>query len=455
MNDYNVVLSFVTMFLLLSDFGTGGILIREGSRDSSKIALYFDNYFSIRLSITCVALIACLVVACFMPYDPQIKSYILIMAVSQLMFQVSQIFATIFQARQRMEYIMYGNVLQAVIYLTLGWVFVTGGMSVIGLICANLLANLALLAFNYMITRSKITRVRLGFNREIIMYLAIAGLPLGVNGFLTIIYSYVDRFLLSIFRYSEVANYTMPYTLVMSLSFIVLAYTSSVLPTFSRIFKNEENIRYTCELSLKYLTILVVPMCVGVTLLADRIIYTMYGNDFGSAIPVLQILVWILFFMVGTYVASPLLTAVHRERICMWIMIVTSIANVLLNIVLIPAYGAIGSSVASLLTIGVLNAFLNLWFIRPFIIGVGAKLSGTFVRVIVASGAMTASIVLINVDNLVLYVIMGACVYFATFVVSGGLSRNDIELFRRVLVRSDSSRLNRVFDFANKLLRVQ
>jgi hypothetical protein len=49
---------------------------------------------------------------------------------------------------------------------------------------------------------------------------------------------------------------------------------------------------------------------------------------------------------------------------------------------------------------------------------------------------------------------MGIVVYSVVFVAIGGISRSDVDMFRRILVRDDSSRLNSVFDFANKLLRV-
>lgn len=130
----------------------------------------------------------------------------------------------------------------------------------------------------------------------------------------------------------------------MSLTFVLTAYNTSIFPMFSKIFMTRaDSIRYACEKSFKYLLILSVPICVGTTLLSDRIIYTIYGSSFSGAIPVLQILVWLLMFLVVTNIGFPLLTATHRERLNMYILGVSAISNIILNVALIPRYGAIGS----------------------------------------------------------------------------------------------------------------
>jgi hypothetical protein len=230
----------------------------------------------------------------------------------------------------------------------------------------------------------------------------------------------------------QMANYTFPYTLVMSLSFILLAYTSSVFPLFSKIFgKGGDSIRYACEKSFKYLFTLMLPICVGTTLLADRIIYTIYGPNFGGAIPVLQVLIWLLLFMVITNIGFPLLTATHRERLNMYIMAITAVLNIALNILLIPSYGAVGSSVASLLTLGVMNAALTLYAIRDDLSG--ANVLGSTIKVIGASVVMAVFIILVPMNNLLLYVDAGGIVYFAALLLIGGISEDDVDIAGKII----------------------
>lgn len=451
-NDYSVIVSYVAMFAILSDFGTSAILVRDVSRDHVKLGSYLGSYLLIRFTIVGVMLTIALALTSFMPYSPFVIHYIYIMVLSQLLFQAALIISSVFQATERMEHIAYGLILQSILYCVIGFVLIDtnlGNMGVAGLVYANLLSSLAMLVYFLLSAYRIVGHVSLNINREIGKYLLIAGMPFGISGILSTIYSYVDRFLLSILRYSDVANYTNPYTLVMGLSFIMLGYSTAIFPMFSKMVNRKSSLKYACEKSFKYLIMLVLPMCVGVSLLADRIVFTLWAGSFAGAVPVLQILVWLLAFMVVTYIGSSLLTSTHREYLNMYIMLASAIANILLNILLIPLYGAIGSSVASLLTLGLMSAGLILYTLRDDLNGI--NLIGPVVKVAIASGIMALFIVFVPLNNLVLYILMGAAVYFIVLLLLRYVNRDDVELAEKVML-GDNGLKNNVFVFLYKLV---
>ena len=114
--------------------------------------------------------------------------------------------------------------------------------------------------------------------------------------------------------------------------------------------------------------------------------------------------------------------------------------------------GMIGSSVASMLLIGLFNSVLVLWSIRDGIWGI--KITGLLIWTAMATAAMTTVIIFVSLNNLFLYVIMGMMIYFVVFVAIGGISKIDLGLFRHLLTKDESRRLNFIFDFTNKLLRI-
>jgi O-antigen/teichoic acid export membrane protein len=309
-------------------------------------------------------------------------------------------------------------------------------MGVPGLIYANLLSSVVILVTYALLFRGKITSIKLGFDKKLFKHLVLAGLPFGIAGILNILYSYIDRFILSMIRFTEVANYTLPYTLVMSLTFILSAYNVALFPMFSKLSVTKaDSLEYACEKSFKYLLILILPICVGTTLLADRIINTIYGPDFSGSIPVLQILIWLLPFLIITSIGFPLMTATHRERLNMYVIIASAILNVILNLALIPRFGAIGSSFASLLTIGVLNSMLTLYIIRDAL-----RLKNMIVPVVkvgLSSLAMAIVIVLVNVNNLALYIAIGAVTYFIMLLLVRGISHDDVDIAQRILFKGE------------------
>src|SRR5208337_4591748 len=123
-----------------------------------------------------------------------------------------------------------------------------GNMGVIGLIYANLLSSIVILVTYTILFQGRIASIRPGFDKKLFKYLVLAGLPFGIGGILNILYSYIDRFILSMIRFTEVANYTLPYTLVMSLTFILSAYNVAIFPMFSKLsVAKADSLKYACE----------------------------------------------------------------------------------------------------------------------------------------------------------------------------------------------------------------
>lgn len=435
MNEYTAVIGYVALFALVSDFGLTSILVREVAKDSSKMHAYFPPFFTIRIITAVLMTIVAITLLPLMNYPGYIKGYIIMYAFAQLIFQVSQIFSSSFQAYEKMEYIGLGTFIQTAIFFVIGLFFIYSGMGVPGLIYANIIANAVLLVVFAFFTQRKITNIRLGLDWGIGKYLIVAGLPFSIYSIFNVLYGYVDRFMLTVLMFDEVAIYTLPYTLVMALSFISVAYMSSVFPAFTKmVSKKSDMLKYACERSFKYLSMIMLPICVGTTLLSDRIIYTVYGPAFTGAIPVLRILIWILAFTSINAIGFTLLNASHREKANLVNLIVCTTLNAALNLIIIPIYGAVGSSYTSLLTVGILNTLITVYLIRDDFRGISVL--SPIVRALAASAVMAAAIMFINLDNLFLFVAMGAVVYFIAYVLLGGIAKEDIELAMTVLRRS-------------------
>jgi O-antigen/teichoic acid export membrane protein len=95
--------------------------------------------------------------------------------------------------------------------------------------------------------------------------------------------------------------YNAAYRLVMGLQFIPLALVGAIYPILSRYhsISAKDNLMIVYEKAFKLLSMLAIPLGIGTSLLADRIIIFLYGNNFSNSIIALQILIWVvsLFFI--------------------------------------------------------------------------------------------------------------------------------------------------------------
>jgi PST family polysaccharide transporter len=86
------------------------------------------------------------------------------------------------------------------------------------------------------------------------------------------------------------------------------------------------------------------------TIFAPLIVHLLYGEEYMPTVPVLQILVWNTAFSYMGYVRNIWILGEEKHKILWVINASGAVANILLNVWLIPLWGACGAAVASVLT---------------------------------------------------------------------------------------------------------
>lgn len=89
---------------------------------------------------------------------------------------------------------------------------------------------------------------------------------------------------------------------------------------------------------------------VGFTIFAKLIVRILYGQDYLPAVPVLRILVWYVAFSIMGSIRNIWILAEGKQRILWKINLAGVLANVIINMLLIPVWGASGAAFASLVT---------------------------------------------------------------------------------------------------------
>ncbi len=104
------------------------------------------------------------------------------------------------------------------------------------------------------------------------------------------------------------------------------------------------------ERSVHYVLLLYAPAAAGIVLVADPAIELIFGVDYGGAVPVVQILSIFVVFQAINLVTTQGLDYLGRARDRAIAKGITSAANLGLNLLLIPVYGAVGAAAATAVT---------------------------------------------------------------------------------------------------------
>jgi O-antigen/teichoic acid export membrane protein len=173
------------------------------------------------------------------------------------------------------------------------------------------------------------------------------------------------------------------------------------------------------ETTLKYILLLYVPAAAGIVIVAEPAITLVFGEKWADAAPVLQVFSAYVVLQAVSYITGDALDFLGRARERAIAKGGGSVANFLLNLVLIPAYGVVGAAAATVVThAGVLA--VTLWVIHAELSLSVGELARHLAAVVAVTGAMSIAVlaVLTQVGGTLAVVAS----IFAGIAVWGGLS---------------------------------
>lgn len=118
----------------------------------------------------------------------------------------------------------------------------------------------------------------------------------------------------------------------------------------------------TYEQAIIYTLLLYIPAAAGIVIVADPLINYVFGPEYGGAIVVIQLFSFYVILRGVMENTSTGLDFLGRARSRAIAKGITSVGNVLLNLLLIPLFGVVGAVVATLITYSVYT-MLNLYII--------------------------------------------------------------------------------------------
>ena len=255
-------------------------------------------------------------------------------------------------------------------------------------------------------------------------------------------YGQVDPIVLSLVTNDQTVGwYAVAFRLIGTTMFLPSALAMSMLPTLSRLHRESETEFRTLARRMLSLVILCgVPITIALLVVSDHLIALIYpGRGFAHSIPVLQVGgVGVLLWFVGNALGTTIFAADGQAK-----MFKTSVFAVLLGVpacilgVLITDHiwhnGAVGAMASDVL----LEAFLVCAYIRLLPAGTFGGESLRFAgRCLFASLPMSAVLFYLIMQGWGLWsLIIAALTYLVSCVLMGCISREDLGILCRMLLR--------------------
>jgi O-antigen/teichoic acid export membrane protein len=343
---FNYMLAVIVFGLTLADLGVSTILVREVVQAPERTEPLVQSTLGLKLVMSVVSMAAAWALALLMLEGDvrwAVVIYSLVLPVQALTLPL-----VVLRARVMIRRAAVVEVANRVTGFVLMLAAVYAGFGLVGVATALVIGEVAGLVAVLAITRAFVRpfpRVDLGAWRVILQ----ASLTLGLVNVLGALVNRVDFFMLErMASMEDLGVYGAAYRLPTLLERLPLLAMGTIYPLMSGLAaRDPRGLQSVYRWTITRLTLLAVPVVLIVSLTAPWIIAVWNGPGYEGAVAPLRWLIWSTGCMFISVVASNVLIALGRVHGALSAWIVAAPANVILNLMWIPRYGATGAAAAT------------------------------------------------------------------------------------------------------------
>ncbi|HNZ83829.1 MAG TPA: flippase [Candidatus Pacearchaeota archaeon] len=348
---FNWALSFVTLFAVFADLGINSISIREFSQKKEN-EQHMSDLFGLKIFLGFFVFVAIFLYSLFFIQDSDMKIMLWILSLYGVIISFDGLFASFFQAREKMEYIAWADFIQGGITVIFGLIFVFLLPNALSLSWSYFLAALFYTVFFIILFKLQKEKFSVSFNIQTWKKFLKMSWPMALAGIFGVIYTSTDSVMLGWFKQFEAVAY---YNAAQKFIWIAIIPAgliySSFFPAVNKIIdESKEKFQKAWSFQVEIMFALAIPIVVGIFALAPKIIEFGYGPNYYPAIGALKVLAVMLFFSYIIHPFNQLLVSFHKQESIFWVSSSTALLNVVLNAILIPKYSFYGAGVATVIS---------------------------------------------------------------------------------------------------------
>jgi PST family polysaccharide transporter len=374
--DYGLLtyaMTFVSLFGAIAELGLGTIVIRDIARDPSCKDETLGSAFVLQLIGGIVTLVLTVgTISLLKPNEILIRWLVGIVAAGTI-FQAFRTTDYWFQSQLQAKYIVVANNLVSVVYGVLRIGLIRLQATVIAFAWASLaeaaLRGLAMVVA-YRINGNHLRTWRCSLLRA--KQLVQESWPLVLSGLAVYVYSKIDQVMLGslLSDTTQLGYYSVAVKLSELFDFIPIIIYQSVFPKLSSLKeKNQEDYINKFQIYFDIMALLWLLVAVPVSILSPYLVSILYGKSYAASAPILSIYVWAQFGSNFGMARSAYLAVEGKLHYSLYLSVIGAFMNIGINSILIPRFGAIGATTATLITYFFVIVLVNFYFRELRLIG--------------------------------------------------------------------------------------
>lgn len=357
----NFAISFIALFATLTTLGFDNIIVREIVLDRSKAPEILGTGTVLRIAASVLApLIAMATIRVIQPNDRIAILLVSLLSIG-LVFQAFDTIDFYFQSQVQSRLTVWSKnsafLLMAAVRVLLIhfkaplWPFAAA------LVTEQALGALGLIAA-YRLSGGRLSLWRARKRRAI--ELLSQSWPVILSGMAIMIYMRIDMVMLKVMQGDRATGIYAAATRVSEVwYFIPSAIVTSVSPAIMRVRSNPDLYYERIGKLFTLMTAIAVLIGSGIALCSHWIVHLLYSYAYNAAAPVLAVHIWASVFVFLGVAQAPWDFSENLLKLGFYRTISGAIANVLMNLVLLPRYSAMGAAIATVVSYALSSVFAN------------------------------------------------------------------------------------------------
>lgn len=355
--NYFALFNFSLMFFIILDLGLNGYNTTEISRDTNKIVSFAGNIIGLKILLMILYLIAAFGLGSLLGYNRLEFNLLLILCILQIITSFNQYLRSIVSSLQKFKWDGVFMVLDRVVIISICSVLIWGGISdweltINRFVYAQLMGVSLVTILLVVFLRKQLSKISISFQFQRIVPILKKSWPFALLIMLMGLYNYMDSVMLKLIIGDEEAGvYALGYRLFYALLMFAQIFSGVLLPFFSKNINDVNVVRQVSNYTSKLLLLIGFSVVFYSYSYGMDIMQLLYPDKATAASS--NAFVILMFGFIGSVlvlVYGTLLTAALELKYLNMAAFATLVINLVLNVKLIPQYGASGAAIATLVS---------------------------------------------------------------------------------------------------------
>ncbi|MFA6007920.1 MAG: flippase [Candidatus Shapirobacteria bacterium] len=358
---FSYAIGLAGFFIFFKNIGIDSIMTRDIAKNPHLREKIFSTGFWIEIVLLVFTVLLLLFIA---PFFSKINEAVVLLPVIAVMLVADDLrdfFFAFFRGVEKMEWEAIIVTLVNVLVTVFGFVALAYVNTPLSLASAYASASVlaTIIAGSVVFWRYGLDVIR-KFSKDHIIPVLSAAWPIAMAGLPSVFLFSVDLVMLGWWwPASEVGIYAATQKIIGILMVVPQLIATSTFPVLARLIKEQskEKIKALMESILKMILAFSVPIFIGGMLLGGELLSRIFGVEYASGNVAFTILLGSIFAVFPLMIFSNFVFANNAQRQTVSYPFISSGINIILNFLLVPNYGMVGASFATLISFGI-YAFL-------------------------------------------------------------------------------------------------